>query len=371
MDNIKKFNLFIFLATFTRNLIEVFIPLILYNRGLSIDYIFLFLLLYYFISFLLNFLLTFISKKITFKWLIIISSFFISFSYYLLFFIPLTMFTLILLVITHVINSHTYWLSRHYFALEVLSIKEIGLGVGNIIIFSELALIPASYLGALLITYLNFKYVLIILIIMYLITISPLFTLKEKNKKRISLYEGYKEIVNTIPKRNLYFYFLAQFRMIARYIFPLYIFIYIESNYKFIGIFNVFVGISSLFFVYFFSRKLDKQKKDYLILASVLLSIVWILKLNVLSSFIILIIAFLEGLVEKMYDTTYNYNNYTLGSKYNSLSFVSYLEGIQNLFRSIIILIVIILIKDLIIFLYLSSFMLIVSSLIGFDKSYI
>ncbi|MGI6329882.1 MAG: MFS transporter [Bacilli bacterium] len=370
MDNIKKFNLFVFLATFTRNLIEVFIPLILYNRGLTIDYIFLFLLLYYFFSSLLNFPLTFLSKRITFKWLIIISSFFISLSYYLLFLFPLTILILILIVFTHIINSHTYWLSRHYFALEVLSIKEIGLGVGKIIIFSELGLIPASYLGALLITYLNFKYVLLIVIMMYLITISPLFTLKERNKKKLSLDDGYKEIIKTIPKRNIYFYFLVQFRMIARYIFPLYIFIYVESNYKFVGIFNTLVGISSLFFVYFYSKKLDKEKKDYLILSSILLGIVWILKLNIFSSFIILIIAFLEGLVEKMYETTYNYNNYSLGLNYNSLAFVSYLEGLQNFFRAIIILIVIIFIKDLIIFLYLSSFMLIISSLIGFDKSF-
>lgn len=35
-DNQKKFNLYVFLSTFSRNLIEVFIPLIIYKFGYSL-----------------------------------------------------------------------------------------------------------------------------------------------------------------------------------------------------------------------------------------------------------------------------------------------------------------------------------------------
>ena len=35
-SNQKKFNLYVFLSTFSRNLIEVFIPIILYKFGYSL-----------------------------------------------------------------------------------------------------------------------------------------------------------------------------------------------------------------------------------------------------------------------------------------------------------------------------------------------
>ncbi len=45
MNNIKKLNAFIFLSTFARSLVDCFIPIILYKKGLDIKDIFLFLLL--------------------------------------------------------------------------------------------------------------------------------------------------------------------------------------------------------------------------------------------------------------------------------------------------------------------------------------
>ena len=44
-DNQKKFNLYVFLSTFSRNLIEVFIPLILYKFGYSLKEVILYYLL--------------------------------------------------------------------------------------------------------------------------------------------------------------------------------------------------------------------------------------------------------------------------------------------------------------------------------------
>ena len=35
-ENIKKFDLYVFLSTFARNLIEVFIPMILYKSGYTL-----------------------------------------------------------------------------------------------------------------------------------------------------------------------------------------------------------------------------------------------------------------------------------------------------------------------------------------------
>jgi hypothetical protein len=366
MDNIKRYNIFIFLGTFSRNLIEVFIPIILYNKGISIQYIFFFLLINYSFSFLLNFPLAYISKIITFRWLIILSSISVAISYYYLFLFPITLPILVLITFTHVINAHTYWLSRHYYALKVLPHNSIGPQIGNIVIFSQAAIIPASYIGALLISNLNIEYVLTIVILMYLVTIIPLYKIRT-TRDDITLYNGIEDIFKTIPRRSLYFFILAQFRFISKYLFPLYIFIYVRSTYEFIGIFNAMIGIASMVFVYIFARKMDKNKDDYLVLSGLISTIVWLLKLNVFLPIYMLIIGFIEGLVEKMYETSFNRNMYALGKQYNGISYSALVEGLQQLSRVLIMIIVIVFIKDIRVFLYISALMLTVTGFIGFD----
>ena len=367
MNNIFKYNLFIFLSTFTRSLIEVFIPILLYNKGLSIGAIFFFLLINYTFSFLFNFPLAYLSKKISFKWLLIISSFFLAITYYYLLILPITFLSLLIIIITHVINAHIFWLSRHYYALKLLPQSNLGPDVGNIVIYNQLGLIPSTYIGALLLSYLNIKWVLIIIVLMYIISVIPLFFIKEKKLQEMTMIEGIKKIIDTIPRRSVWFYVIVQFRMISRYIFPLYIYLFVKNTYKYIGIFNIAVGIASMCFTYFYARKIDKDKEDYLILSGILSFIVWILKLNIISTTLLLLVALFEGLVEKMYETSFNRNLYALGKHYDIISYASFFEGLQHFSRIIIMIIVFFLIKDLKITLYLCAFMLLITGFIGFN----
>ena len=77
MNRERTFNLFVFLSTLARSLVDCFIPIILYNRGLEVKYIIIFLLLNYSLCFILNVPLGNIGKKITFKWTMIVTSFLI------------------------------------------------------------------------------------------------------------------------------------------------------------------------------------------------------------------------------------------------------------------------------------------------------
>jgi hypothetical protein len=366
MNNQKKYNLFIFFGTFTRSLVEVFVPIILYNKVDSFSYVYFFLLLSYLFSFILNIPLVYLSRKLTFKWLIIITSFSIIISYYYLFIMPFTIFNLVIIAITHVINAHVYWLSRHYFALGILTIKKISPQVGKIVILNQLALIPASYLGALLITYLNLYSLLLVIILLYIITVIPLFCLENIKQKPISLKMGISNIIKNIPFKYTLFFSFAQFRVISKYLFPLYIFLYVKNQYTYIGIFNIIVGFASMLFVYFFAQKMAKKKKDYLLLTGFLSFIVWILKLNILATGLFLIVGLMEGLVEKMYETAFNYNLYAWGKQYDRLSYVAYIEGLQSLVRVLIMLIFFLFIEDIKLILYISAFMLIIIGIIGY-----
>lgn len=368
MKREKMFNTFIFLSTLSKTLIDCFIPIILYKRGISEYYIIFFLLLNYSLSFLLNTPLGYISKKITFKWSLIITSFIVGISYYFLFMTELNIINLLLFTFFHIINTHTYWLARHYYALDVLPKKDLADEVGNIIIFSTLAIIPVSYVGALLMNNLDRGLVLVIIVFLHIISIIPLFKIVEKKKQSdTKLMDDVKMIIGDIPIRSLIFMILAQFRMIGRYIFPLYMFIYIKNNFEYIGIFNIAVGIASMFFVYFFAQKMDRDKKDYLILSGVLGCIVYLLKLNVFDVGLILLIGLFEGLADKMYEVAFNRNLYALGHHYESTGYAVAMEGLQNLSRVIIVLFVALFIGDLRIMLYISALMLVVTGLVGFD----
>jgi hypothetical protein len=362
MNETKNFNVFIFLSTLARTIIDCYIPVILYNKGLEIRGILFFILLNYSITFLVNVPLGMIGKRITFKWAVIVSSLFIGVSYYFLLALELNILNLYIFTLTHAISTNIYWLSRHYYALEILPKKDLADDVGKIIIFSTLAIIPVSYVGALMMNNLEIKYILIIIISLYIVSIFPLFKIKEDKKyieKKLSDIE--------FPRRSVFFMIMAQFRMISRYLFPLFIFIYIKGNYEFIGLFNIVMGIASTIFVYFFAKRMDKKKKDYLFLSGILGFLVYILKLNIVDTSIVLFVAFVEGLADKMYEVAFNRNLYALGHHYNGVSYSVVMEGLQNISRVVITLFFVFVLSDLKSVLYISSFMLLVTGAIGFD----
>lgn len=368
MNREKIFNIFVFLSTLARSLVDVFIPIILYNKGVEIKYIIFFMLLNYSLCFMFNVPLGYIGKKISFKWAMIITSFMIGISYYFLLMVKLDIISLLLFALFHVINTQTYWLSRNYYALEILPKRNFADEVGNIIIFSTLAVIPVSYVGALLMNNLEMELVLVIVVFLYMISIVPLFKLVEKKKGfTLGIIQSAKNIIVDMSRRSLLFMLLAQFRVIIRYIFPLFLFVYIKNNYEYIGIFNISVGIASTFFVYFFARKMDRDKKDYLILSGILGCLVYLFKLNIVDTSLMLLIGLCEGLADKMYEVAFNRNIFALGHKFEDAGYTVVVEGVQNISRIVILLIFVLLGVDLKTILYISSFMLIITGLIGFN----
>ncbi|MDD4298863.1 MAG: hypothetical protein PHS98_04470 [Bacilli bacterium] len=368
MKRIKIYNLFIFLSTLARSLIDCFIPIILYNKGLEVKYIISFLLLNYSLGFILNVPLGFIGRKITFKWLLIITSFLIGLSYYYLLMVKLDVTNLFLFTLFHVASTQAYWLSRHYYALEVLPKHNLADDAGNIVVFSTLALIPISYVGALLINNIDIEQVLIIIVFLYMISVIPLFKITEKKKDiNRELITTSHNIVLNIPRKSLWFMFIAQFRMVSRYLFPLFLYIYVHQNYEYIGVFNIAVSVASIFFIYFFSKRMDKEKKDYLLLSGVLFCIVYFLKLNIVDTGLMLLVGLFEGIVDKMYDVAFDRNLYALGHHYDGLGYTIVMEGLQNISRVVIVMIFFFFISSLKNMLYLAGFMFIIGGLIGFD----
>ena len=69
----KLYNIFIFLSTFIRNILEIYSCIYLYQKGLSFREILLFYILVYLIGIILNIMIYFISRKVSINYLLIIS----------------------------------------------------------------------------------------------------------------------------------------------------------------------------------------------------------------------------------------------------------------------------------------------------------
>lgn len=364
LDNQKKYNLFVFLSTFARGMAEIYVPIFLYNKGMSIQMIMLYFLIKYSIMTISYVPVVYLGKKIKFKWIIVFSSFLLGLAFYFISVMSNNMGDIIKLAIIFAFFTHTYWVGRHYYALEVLPKKDLGDEVGNIIIATQLALIPSAYIGALLIEMLGTTYLSMVIAVISLIAIIPIFFIKEE---KITTPIDIMKVLKTIPKASLLFLAIEQLKIIITMLFPLYIFLTIESNFSYIGLLNIAIGVASMLFVYSFCRIIDKKKKDYIYLSCFLLVLVWLAKLSVATASLMLIVSILEGLTSKMHETSVTRNIYALGKNYDACSYIVVYEVFQNIIRVIILALAYFFIKDLKIFLLLSSIVFLLGAFIKFD----
>ena len=216
MKRLKDLNVFILISSFAKALIEVFVPIILYNGDYKINEIFYYFMLKSFFVFLLNPILCIFSNKIGFKWINIISSLFFFISYYMLFNLSKSYLSLSILAITFTLYEHSYWISRHYHSLCIFPKRNIVMLLGKIIILSQVALIPASYIGALLIDNFDINTVLFLITLLLLFSSLFIFKINIRTIESGNVLNDVTKLLRTIPVRNIFFWILEQFRKIGR-----------------------------------------------------------------------------------------------------------------------------------------------------------
>ena len=331
----KSYNLFIFFSMFVRNLIEVFSCVLLYNKGYSVNDILLFII---FISFI-GIVVDYISLRINYKIVLIVSSIVYGFSYYYLSIINNSFINLFIFSILYSIGVYSYSVIRHLFGLLLLNNNKRSISI--ILIFNYLGVIISSMVGAMLIKRLLLSITSIIVIILSILSIVPIRKVDIKyNKLRINKVY--------IPINKVFFSIFEQFKVIFIILQPLYLYLYVNKSIYYIGIFNVIINIASLIVMYFISNRINNKYFKYL---NIILCLSLILKLNFRSSIILLVIAFFEGIGQKIYEIISLENLYD-----NDGDVINYLmmeEVIFSLSRGIIILIFYIFVKDLITILYI------------------
>lgn len=328
MKNIKTYNIYLFISTFTRNIIDIYSVVYLYQKGFDINSI----CLAYIIIYLLGIIITYLSLKIGniigYKYILILSSIVTSVSFYIL---KLSN-NLFLIALFLSLSIHTYHPIKHYYGIKLLRKKE---SIGLTLILIYISTFISSYF---VIKNINNIYLLIISII----GIIPSMFIKKDKKEKI-IYTG-------INNNKLNFFILDQTRILFLLFEPLYLFI-ISNKLSFVGTFNIVITISSVIYLYFISKKINLEKKYKYI--NIFFVIILLLKINIKNKILLLIIALFEGIGIK---TNELISTYTLYNNDLSLGYLLLSEIIFLLTKSGMLFLVILLNIKLSIFMYILLF---------------
>lgn len=332
ISNRRKFELYVFLSTFSRNLIEVFIPVILYKFGYGLKEVILYFLLSNMFSLILSYPLIEFSKKFNNKILTLIGIVSFIIVQLMLANIVYSLEYITILAFVYALYRRGYWISRRFYNLQVMEKEKIGTAFSIISIVNHLGVIFASYIGAIMLDFLDVDTVTIVSIIIFVFSIFPLTFMNfkhEKNNEKMHLFKTLKDI----PFRDLYLFGSYELLNVVKFMFALYIVIYVKDTYATVGLFNLITNLSVLGFSYFYGKKID-EKQNLLKLSIVLVVITYIFKAN--TTYIALaIVSFLEGIFTKMHEISISKEFYTLSKKFEYNNYNLAYEVVQNSFRSI------------------------------------
>ena len=276
MKNIKFYNIYMFISTFTRNIIDLYSVIYLYKLYPSIKTIIGIYTLVYFLGIFISYLSIKLGNKVGYKYILIFSSI-------------ITSLTFFVLNSTKVINTYivsillslsifTYHPLKHYYGITLLNKKE---KVGISLILVYLASFFSSYFVIKDVKPIN-------LIIITIVGIIPTLLIEKNPPKKI------KYLKNIITSK-LRFFIFDQFRILFLLLEPLYLYI-ITKTISYVGIFNIIITVSSVLYLYLIANNKNINVKKYYCYLNILFVIFLLLKLNITNKTILLIIAFFEGI---------------------------------------------------------------------------
>ena len=312
MKSLKYYNIYIFISTFTRNIIDIYSVIFIYQKFNSLKTIVGIYMLIYFLGSLISTISLKLTNSIGAKYILIFSSIITGISFYLINNNNST----ILIAIMLSLSIFTYHPIKHYYGIKLLKDKT---KISNNIILIYLATIISSYFAVK-------KIKIIYVILIQIISIIPILFIKKEKKEKI-IYPP------KIKSHILKFFILDQSKILFLLLEPLYLYL-ISNNIKYVGIFNIIIAISSIIFIRIFVNKHNIEK--YYKIINIIFVIILLLKININNNNILLIIAILEGIGIKTNEVISTMNLYQ--EKNNHIGYLIISEIIFCLVRAIILL---------------------------------
>lgn len=299
-SDLGKFDIFLFVSTFARTLIEVFIPLFLYKNGFSIKSILLFYLLTSVFSLFVSYIFAKIGEKIGYSIVMCagVASFVVM--QVALNNIICSDIFIALIALIHSFYKRGYWVARRYYVTEVMPQRNSSGPFSIMMVITEIASIVAGFLGGYLLDGFNALILTTISSVLLFISIIPLTMIKTKTKGiKIELFKNLKKY----DKRNYLAFSLYELDHLLAFIFPIFIAMYIKNTYMMAGSVNAISSLAIIVFILIYGRLI--KNKNHFVVSTILFILVSFAKLLFLDYFI-LALCFIEGVVKKMQEQSAN-----------------------------------------------------------------
>ena len=343
MKKLTLYNIFLFLSNISRNIVEIFSFVYLYQKGYKIKNILLFYSIYYLVGVFISYITVYLTKCIKRKVLLIISGLLYGVSFYYLSVMSMTNYNLVILSIILSTSSFIYHTIRHYYAMNLVD-KVEDKKIASILISAYLPIIFSSILGSYIVDKYSILVSSIIVIILSVISIIPLIFIKDDITNNKIEY-------SKINSNKLVFFILEQFKVIFLLLEPIYLYLYVKKSLNYVGTFNILICISSIIYLYYIAHRININK--YFKYINIIFCLVLLLKLNITNKYILLVVALLEGLGIKSFELTSNKNIYNIENS-NINGYLITCELIFCFLRSIICLIFYLFIDNVKVMLYIS-----------------
>lgn len=365
-QNRKYFNSYVFISTFARSLIEIFVGTILFKAGFTLKEVILYYVFINIFSFILDFPYLYIAKKHSNRVLSIIGIVSFLSLQLALNFVHLTYWYLLLLSFLFASYRRGYWISRRYYTFQVIDNQNISKEYSFISILNQLALLLSSYIGSLLLEYISIKVIIIISILLLIISLYCVFKIKletEINKFKINL----KESLKVTPFKTIINIGCYELQNVISFLLPLYIIIYVKNTYTAVGIINLLAQLATIIFLYVYGLLINKNK-NYLKFSIIFFIIFKVLQVETYGV-LLFIITFISGLAAKMYEQSYHKELLILSKNYEFHNFNLVYECIQNLFRMVVAAILYFFVSDVRIMIYIVLGIMILPLILKFNTS--
>lgn len=343
MKKLTLYNIFLFLSNISRNIVEIFSFVYLYQKGYKIKNILLFYSIYYLVGVFISYITVYLTKCIRRKVLLIISGLLYGVSFYYLSVMSMTNYNLVILSIILSTSSFIYHTIRHYYAMNLVD-KVEDKKIASILISAYLPIIFSSILGSYIVDKYSILVSSIIVIILSVISIIPLIFIRDDITNNKIEY-------SKINSNKLVFFILEQFKVIFLLLEPIYLYLYVKKSLNYVGTFNILIGISSIIYLYYIAHRININK--YFKYINIVFCLVLLLKLNITNKYILLVVALLEGLGIKSFELTSNKNIYNIENS-NINGYLITCELIFCFLRSIICLMFYLFIDNVKVMLYIS-----------------
>lgn len=343
MKKLTLYNIFLFLSNISRNIVEIFSFVYLYQKGYKIKNILLFYSIYYLVGVFISYITVYLTKCIRRKVLLIISGLLYGVSFYYLSVMSMTNYNLVILSIILSTSSFIYHTIRHYYAMNLVD-KVEDKKIASILISAYLPIIFSSILGSYIVDKYSILVSSIIVIILSVISIIPLIFIRDDITNNKIEY-------SKINSNKLVFFILEQFKVIFLLLEPIYLYLYVKKSLNYVGTFNILIGISSIIYLYYIAHRININK--YFKYINIIFCLVLLLKLNITNKYILLVVALLEGLGIKSFELTSNKNIYNIENS-NINGYLITCELIFCFLRSIICLMFYLFIDNIKVMLYIS-----------------